>query len=262
VLSPDITNELCERFVKANNLVDKNISPNDNMYMPGNIAGYLGVGRRALALVCESFDKERRLPKSILDFPSGWGRATRWFRAAFPEIKIGAGDVWHEAVKHVAHAYSALPVMSRENLESVVCGKYDCIFSGSLVTHLSERKTLQFIDWAVDHLEDGGLAIITSHGRKARLGVIKNPPASAFPTRQTVEDVVKAFDEGGFGFAPYGGRAADLMMSMQVSEYGHSLTSPEWWVRQLMRRDDAELANYIEQGWNNHQDVVVLRKTG
>jgi hypothetical protein len=261
MLSPEITIELYERFNKANSNVDTNIHPNDNMYMKGHDVGYLSVGRRALALVCETFDRERRIPKSILDFPSGWGRATRWFRAAFPEIKLGVGDVWHEAVEHVAHTYSASPIMSRENLSEVVCGSYDCMFVGSLVTHLSELNAIKFIDWAIDHLDDGGLAIITSHGRKARFNVINNPPPSAFPSTNVVADIVRVFNGGGFGFAPYSGRAADLMTSMNVSEYGHSLISPEWWMRHLMQRNDAELVGYIEQGWNNHQDVVVLKKS-
>ena len=75
-----------------------------------------------------------------------------------------------------------------------------------------------------------------------------------------IPPVISRFEEGGFGFSPYQGRAADLMSSMNVSEYGHSLTSPIWWMQQVLRRNDLELANFIEQGWNRHQDVVVLRR--
>lgn len=261
MLSTDITNELCRRTTLAEGSVDREIHPTDNMLSGGQRNAYFSIGRRALALICQTFDRESRLPESILDFPSGWGRCTRWFRAAFPEIEIGAGDVWHNAVVHVAKTFNATPIKSQENLVDVQCGNYDCIFVGSLVTHFSEQKALEFLDWCIDHLTDDGVAIITSHGRTAKKKFISKPNRSAFPTPESLTRTIGVFDSGGYGFQPNTGETKKHMQRLSVSEYGLSLVSPSWWMRQILLREDVEIADYVEKGWNRHQDVIVLRKT-
>jgi hypothetical protein len=260
MLVPGVTQDLLDRFHAAIKSVDRDIHPLDNMYS-GSPAAYLSIGKRALALICEAYDREQRLPVSILDFPSGWGRVTRWLRAAFPDIVIGAGDVWHEAVEHTSKTCNASCIKSDEDLSKVDCPTFDCIFTGSLATHLSEAKTRELIDWLIAHLEPGGLAIVTSHGRVARDKFLAKPKRSAFSTDDQLASFTDTFNAGGYAFQPYVGRADAHMKSLNVSQYGLSLVSPIWWMGLVLQRNDVALVNYIEAGWNRHQDVLILKKS-
>ncbi len=86
--------DMQQRLSGADAKVSKVIHEKDNMYAPGQNAAYMGIGKRALhEIVTALILSPETQYTSIMDFPSGWGRVTRWIRAAFPESEIGVSEI-------------------------------------------------------------------------------------------------------------------------------------------------------------------------
>ncbi len=80
----------------------RSISEFDTMLDAGQEDTYFETGRLALEICLRAL--KRHKPERILDFPCGFGRVLRWFRAQWPEAEI-YGDLppnFHPAATRVS----------------------------------------------------------------------------------------------------------------------------------------------------------------
>lgn len=188
--------------------------------------------------------------RRILDMPSGFGRVLRHLSAAFPNAEITACDIMPEAVGFCADTFGAVPVLSQPELDRVDFGgrTYDLIWSGSFFTHLPAHRFLQALRRFSALLAPGGIAVLTAHGRFSAVygSGIYLPPDRFNDARAT-------YDAVGFGYSDYEHRYT-------VNEYGITLSSPSYVTKLLEDDESLSLVSYVERGWSNHQDVIVVQK--
>lgn len=186
----------------------------------------------------------------ILDMPSGYGRLVRHLKAAFPEAEITACDIIEDAVNFCYTEFGVEPVLSRPDVLNVDFGGrlYDIIWSGSFFTHLPMHRFKQALELFSRSLVPGGIAIFTTHGRfSSEYGSDVYLPPELFANAGST------YRATGFGYADYDHRYS-------VNEYGVTLSSPAFVTKMLEGDTSLSLVSYIERGWDDHQDVVVLQK--
>lgn len=97
------------------------ISEGDNMFLrndPSAHEKYCGVGLNALMLIRQILHTQNLLPKTILDLPSGYGRVTRFRRAAYPYATIYASDINIDATRFCA-SFNATPLPTQGNFNDI-----------------------------------------------------------------------------------------------------------------------------------------------
>ena len=206
---------------------------------------YFEAGKLALAL-CKKYLGEVR-PHCIVDFPSGYGRALRWFRNEWRSAEIFAVETDERALGFVRSHFNAIPLISDANLRVSLPDNVDLIFCGSLLTHFDEWPWDIFFDKCVLSLEVDGCLIFTVHGRTHASLVKDNPKffGEGIDGKKLYED----YERSGFSYLPY---------SADYPEYGISLSSPEWIFRKLQKISYGKIIGFEEQGWG--QDVIAIRK--
>jgi SAM-dependent methyltransferase len=218
---------------------------------------YFDVGADALRLIVGALVGMRKQPpSSILDFPCGSGRVTRHLRSFFPDAAIVACDLYDYHTQFCEREFDATGVLSKEDIDSLDFGKtFDLIFCGSLLTHLPVDLFIKAIDKIIASLSSSGVAIITLHGRRS-LHIQK------YLWKYVDDDLFKlaasGFSETGFGYVDYDAPFKERFDKQ--SQYGVSLSKPSWVMQLLEQREDITVSSYVEKGWDNHQDVLVIEK--
>jgi methyltransferase family protein len=254
--------------------VISDISERDDMIrLPpqgGGRAEYFKLGRKAIEVVRRAMRMcEADEPSTILDLPSGHGRVMRMLKAAFPEAKLTACDIDTDAVDFCADTFGAEPAYATLHPRDMTFAQpFDLIWSGSLLTHLEEERFVAFLELFNSNLAPGGLLAFTTNGQHAyrmmRHILPEDDPSwteaspealqiaeGYFPIpRETAPDVVRAYEEEGFGYVEY----------WFMENFGATLSSPAWVCKQLERLPDLRLVIYLEQGWGEAQDFVVCQR--
>ncbi len=232
--------------------VIQTIGTGDEMFT-GDKAHYFGVGKSALhgiETALTAAGKPRNSIRNILDLPCGHGRVMRFFKAAFPQAQITACDLNKGAVDFCAKTFAAQPVYSSVDVNQIpIHGKFDLIWSGSLLTHLRPEACAEFVRLWNTLLNPGGIMAFTMHGRWVERSLATNRYTYGLKTAD-VTALLKEYYETGFGYADYPG----------ASGYGISVSSPAYVLSQLVALPDLKLISYQEKGWDNHQDIVCLQK--
>jgi SAM-dependent methyltransferase len=219
--------------------LDQRISQHDDMF-EGDIQHYLFAGRSALEVISEAMLLARKTRFDyLLDVPCGYGRVTRHLVKFFPDSQIFVSEK-DKAKQH----FSASTFGTKElDLPLDFCGEptcqFDLIFVGSLLTHLNERLSISALRYLLKSLSEGGLLIVTTHGRYATM--LTSSPGQ-------LEQKARQFMRNGFGYE--GG-----------STYGSSRMAPSWVLRIFESMPDARVLGHKEQGWSCFQDVFVVEKT-
>ena len=221
------------------------LSPQDTMF-DGSGEHYLQVGLSALGII-EAALLDAPPPRTILDLPCGFGRVTRMLRARYPEAAITVCDLDRPGVDFAAATFGARGVYSEPNFRDLYLGgTFDLIWVGSLLTHLPEHQTRQFLDFAARHMGPDSRLVVTSHGeyvatrlRSWNYGL--SEPAARGLIAQYLTD--------GYGYRGYDGSP----------DYGISLAARAWYETQLAE-SGLRLQSYQERGWDQHQDVLVIRR--
>ncbi len=228
------------------------IGAGDEMFT-GDKTHYFGVGKSALHGVESALLAANKPPTSIrniLDLPCGHGRVMRFFKAAFPQAQITACDLNRGAVDFCAKTFAAQPVYSNVDVSRIpLTGKFDLIWSGSLLTHLRAPACADFIRLFSSLVNPGGLILFTLHGRWVERSLATNRYTYGL-RNPDVAALLKEYYATGFGYADYPG----------VAGYGISVSSPAFVLSQLVSLPDLKLISYHEKGWDNHQDIVCLQK--
>jgi SAM-dependent methyltransferase len=179
---------------------------------------------------------------AFLDFASGYGRLTRFLVPVLDPGRVWVSDIKARAVEFQQQQFGVRGVVSTERPEELAVGeRFDCIFVGSLFSHLSETLFGAWLQRLCDLLRPNGLIVFTVHD-------ISLDPTMA-PARR--------------GITFYQRSEEPLLHSadkpLDLSRYGTTYVS-EAFVRKVVEGLTGEhkhLARYKRGMWN-FQDVYVL----
>ncbi len=249
--------DLVARYHRAMRSADECISVADEMW---NGLGkeqteyarlhYMYGGRSALKCVVDALiTADAGVPKSILDFPSAHGRATRFLSAAFPESELWAGDINVEGVDFCVDRFGAKPFYSSPDLLSVsLPRKFDLIWCGSLASHLPEAQCKALFALLLGNLEENGILCITTCGRGmqwAHENVFKTIDEPGY------QKICADLKEHSFGFASYSFRYGSYSAT---ESYGMAFLYPAWIERNVLN-PAIQVLQFREKGWHGTQDV-------
>src|SRR5271167_1503418 len=218
-------------------------------------AHYQSVGENALEIVFQSMMLCGATNfRSILDMPSGFGRVTRHLRSAFPDAAVHACDLYQKRIDFCAREIGAIPIKSRENFDEIVfASKFDLIWCGSLLTHLTAPQFKSALRLFSRSLTQDGVAVVTLHGRHSLFiqhNKWKYLPDDAFAPIEV------QYGASGFVYGDY--NRPDVFFEQQ--SYGISLSAPSYVLKCLEQDESIRIKAYCERQWDDHQDVVIFQK--
>jgi hypothetical protein len=243
------------RFANVVARVDCTIYPEDGMFQ-GDAAHYLGVGLSALRCI----PRPTCTPSTRSDPPCGAGRVLRFLVPYCERANITGCDLDEQAVDFCAGNFGVNCVYSKPEISEVRFErKFDLIWVGSLVTHLSAAYIEKLLELLADNLTDNGLLVFTTHGESVTGRLIGGSLYGL--TAQQSSELIAAYEQNGFGFEAYQGPPAAEGAEPTPSDYGVSITSPLW-IRETAGRIGVLSEVYFrERGWDDHQDVFGFVKT-
>jgi SAM-dependent methyltransferase len=218
------------------------------MFDPARRAHYFHCGRDAIRLI-ELGLLSIGVPdiRRVLDLPSGAGRVTRHLVRYFPDASITACDLEARHVDFCARQFAVRPHLSNADLRAVAFPEpFDLIWCGSLLTHLPADRVADLIALVARSLADGGVGLVTTHGRWAVFRQAHTPHPYV-PPEHFAEVTTLA---SGFGFTGYPNTEA----------YGISWAMPSYLLAALEGLPELRVVGFVERGWDNHQDVVMVQK--
>ena len=244
--------QLSESFTARPSALNEAICPGDRMFK-GNAEAYLIAGFSALknirlALLAAALPQ----PRAILDFPSGHGRVLRYLAAEFPEAKLTACDIETSAIEFCQSVFGAVKVQGHEDPWKIpLPDQFDLIWVGSLLTHLGEKRCLEFLQFFCAKLNPQGLLIFTMHGREVAARMTAGTSAFGLDPKG-LQRVLKDYRRRGFGYVNY-----PKKKTFGVSEnYGVSLVTPRWIFDAVEKLPGMRLVTYTEKAWDGLQDVI------
>lgn len=176
--------------------------------------------------------------RSLLDFASGYGRATRFFARALDPARITVAEIDAEAVRFQTDAFGVRGCVSRTDPRDLaLSGSFDLVLAVSFFSHLPESRFQAWLERLYRLVARGGMLVFSTHGEALK-----------------PED--EALSPSGFAF-----RAQSETARLAGHEYGTS-----WVTSEFVRRASLEvsggagrLAVYPE-GLCGYQDLYVLSK--
>jgi SAM-dependent methyltransferase len=225
--------------------VSRDISEHDTMLDAAGLAPYMSIGERGLGHSLKAL--RGRTPQRILDFPSGYGRVLRWFRAEWPDAEIYGAETDSKCLDFIESTFNAKRIQADPRLKMTIPGEMDLIFSGSLLTHFDEWQWGIFLEMCCDALAPDGVFLFTTHGRIAALLAKDRHPiyGDLVDTRELYE----RYKNTGFSFLPY---------DAAWPTFGITLSSPEWVMRQLQKMPNIKIVGFEEGGWG--QDIWTVQR--
>ena len=175
-------------------------------------------------------------PLSVLEFASGYGRASRHFANELPGVDIVACDVHQEAVAFLremgikACQSSSIP----EQLHTD--HNFDVVFALSFFTHMPRSTWGRWLRALAEQLTPEGLLIFTAHGEQSQklMGV-------------------GALEADGFFYGPW-----SEQKDLPLTEYGGSVTTFDFVYRQSLQCG-LTLLLYKQEAIAHH-DVYILQR--
>lgn len=224
--------------------IDLTLSPSDEMY-DGDMRRYLRVAYSGLRLIHLSLlAAGASTPRSILDLPCGHGRMLRLLRVAFPDAEITASDLNHDAVDFCAGQFGVQGVYSASSTREIPIDRsFDLVWCGSLLTHLSEDRWPEFLEYFCARLNPGGVAVFTTHGSLTASWLTSGQYLYGID-RSAADRVLEGYRATGFGYADY----------QNGSEYGVSLSSIGWVHDAVARVAGWRLVACFPKAWDDHHD--------
>jgi trans-aconitate methyltransferase len=240
----------CKEFSKSISDSEQNIIRDQ----PFTDSQYFYGGRSALKVCIDALIAANApVPRQMLDFPCGHGRALRFFRAAFPQSEIYASDLLADGVEFCRTSFGVKTFASSVDISSMEFPSgNDLIWCGSLISHMSESRTMVLVDKLFSSLSANGILLLTIHGRAYTRYLNAITPMMK---SHEWDNVVRDYYRRGYGYQVYS------VPEFIETQYGFSLTSPAWVYENLIHcHDDRALLFFAEKGWHEHQDVVAIQR--
>ena len=227
------------------------IHPLDNLYRKGRESHYFSVGYEALWNVIQSMlGTGMTEPQYILDYPSGFGRVTRYLRAAFPDTEIHIGDTGSEAVDYCVDTYHAKNIDIIDWAKTTSTNQYDVIFSGTLLTHLPEEDGVKLLTMLSERLKINGLLIIACSGRKGLLDEQVHFNREIFTSLENLVMLTRSYYNGHYAFINY----------PEQSGYGRSYIPLSWFHNYIQLHPHLSITRFAERGWDDNLDVITIKR--
>ena len=227
-------------------MLNRTISPRDAMYVHGQEDHYFRSGESALECIRAAMSSAGlTAPARILDFGSGHGRVLRHLRACFEESRITVCDLDADAVDFCALTFDAEKCYSDKDLRRLrLDGRFDLIWSGSVLTHIDACHWRAFLELCHRHLSGDGIVVFSTAGRFVCTN-IKDYGYTYGLSPADAAGLVSRFLESGFAYRDYPGQAG----------YGLALASPRWVMSLVEQQQDLCVRMLSEACWDQHQDV-------
>ena len=232
----------------------RTISPNDAMLHEADSAHYFAVGASATEQIDAALHAAGNPDISrVLDFPCGHGRVARWLRARFPKAHLTVSDLDEDGVRFCAATFDATAVPSSTDFDTLEFGsRFDLIFVGSLLTHVSRDDAIRLLRFLLRCLSEAGVAVVSSHGAlvvgRSQIATLEKRGAYGLSYESNTRALEDYFKEG-VGYAGYPAQP----------EYGISYIRRAW-LEQKLPSLGAELVLYRDHAWDDHHDVAAFRR--
>jgi SAM-dependent methyltransferase len=236
--------------------IDETISAHDNMFEIDRREHYFATGRHAITIIAQAMiNAGIDNFTNVLDLPCGSGRVLRHLVRFLPEASVIASDIDLDHVEFCHRQLGAEPLLSREDLRQVAPDRpIDLLWCGSLLSHLPPDGFKTALRHMIGWLGPGGIGIFTLHGRWTLLRQARTP--YKYMEDGTFAPIAEGLNRDGFGYVNY----KDAGSRLGQESYGLSVSLPSWVMRMVEEMEEVQLLEYKERGWDNHQDVLVLRK--
>ena len=230
-----------------------------NVVSAGGLLGYLDAGLAAAIVIRGWLAKHAgTLPAGagVLDFGCGCGRVLRFLEHELAEQSLHGCDVDEKAIDWCEQYLLEVSVTASTATPPLPydAASFDLIYSISVFSHLEERNHKDWIAELARVSRPKALLVLTTHGPEALNGIRGNEAACANVGLSVAqaEEAVSALEETGYAFIRQSGIAQDTDL------YGMTFITPEYiqdhWTA------DFEVLEFIPQGLQSWQDVVVLRR--
>jgi SAM-dependent methyltransferase len=185
---------------------------------------------------------QRHLPAqqfSVMEFASGYGMVTRHLSNALSNASVTSCDI-HPAAVEFIQAKLGVPAVLSEHLPEDLRfeQQYDVVFALSFFSHMPERSFGRWLAALYRNVAPGGLFVFTTHGLSSR---------AAFGDPQ--------IPDSGIWFKP-----DSEQHDIEGAEYGSTVSTPEFVIRELYRCTGGPLAEHKQGYWWQHQDLWIVAK--
>jgi SAM-dependent methyltransferase len=238
--------------------VSVDISPHDTMHREST-SKYFNVGLSAIHCINEVLGNLSKAPEigTILDFPSGYGRVLRFLIQRFPQAQITACEIDKRAVDYCVKHFGVRGAYSQQDLKNLSLGQlYNLIWCGSLITHLDAVGISDVLEFFHRHSAPNGILVFTTNGSFVA-DCIKEDSFSFTVSQEDVPSLLSSFQQSGFAYQDFPWKDSN---SWKESNYGFSLTSPDWIKGELAKFNDLRIIYFGEHKWDNLQDVYGVIK--
>jgi hypothetical protein len=182
-------------------------------------------------------DKDKKI--NLLEFASGYGMVTRFFKKVIPSLDVTACDIHPDAMSFIESKMKVKTILSDSIPEKLsISDKYDVIFALSFFSHMPKTTWSRWIKVLTSKVKTGGFLIFTTHGMISKKLCIKN----ANP------------DKEGFWFFP-GSEQKDI----NKDEYGTTLVTYQFVSNQLKIIGSCNIVEFKEGFWWGHQDLYIVK---
>ena len=197
---------------------------------------------------------------SLLDYGCGYGRVTRVFAQHLSPTKISVFDVDTAASRFCGEEFGvkSLSFQNGWDWNSVAFGKYDCIWVGSVFTHLSESYTQETMALLLSLLNPRGVLVFTTHGEEA-LKRTELQDWFGMPIYSKRKMIKSDFIKHGFHFTPYAREELGILPFefQRAADFGVTWMS-ETYTRELLAKLSGQqltVCKFRPAGWEGYQDV-------
>jgi len=225
----------------------------DEMYRPNQAQHYLSVGLSAIRCIEHAlYNSKRAKPiTSVLDFPCGHGRVLRFLKVRFSDAEISISEINPTALDFCAREFCVKSVISNKDFGRVsFSGKINLIWSGSLLTHLNEHDATELLKFFYETLSPEGICVFTTHGQYSASRIVEMNESYGL-TESSRRQLLSDFNKSGYGYSDYRFRKG----------YGISVVSRDRMLAIARSVGQWDETSFVEQGWDNHQDVYCFTKT-
>jgi SAM-dependent methyltransferase len=221
---------------------------------PAGVEAYKSSAMNVIANIESTLDTAQRDfadVNSWLDFGCGYGRVIRFLVQRTAPRRVYAADVIKSAVDFCAAEFGVNPVYSQDALARLDLRSFDFIYAISVLTHLSEENTIEFLRLTRQALNSGGIVLFTTHGRAS----LEHLSMYGLPYVHLRSELEQTVDREGIAFVPYKHYAGD--------NCGMTWQSHRWITERMieLHGDSMKLLRFGPDALYGHQDVIAYERT-